>query len=221
MGTPVATPTRLPSAGFRTKARRVAAVGIATTALVLGVSAPASAAPGSLEECPLLLEGQTSECVRMLQAALNATGAPYNLAEDGSFGPGTRIALLDFQGRNHLPADGNGGPITLRELAGRSSSVATPQAGPTVAVTDKDVCAAQGLLPDGAGGCVSSGSGAAVAMGRPIGECVGEQAKSLLKSIANKKRGIAGKAIEAGKGGIKRFKAFYEVPKCILWDTPK
>jgi len=142
------------------------------------------------------------------------------LPENDEFKAGTRIALLDFQGRNGLPADGNAGPITLRKLASRSGPVDSPTEIPKV-VTDKDVCAAQGRLPDGVGGCVSRDSGAAVAMGRPIGECIGEQAKSLLKNEANKRRGLAGKAIAAGKGGIKRFAALYEVPKCILWDMPK
>ncbi len=102
---------------------------IITTAVAvasLAIADPAIAAPSSLTDCPLLLEGQTSPCVQLLQVALNDTNAAYRLAEDGHFGAGTRIALLDFQGRNGLPADGNAGPTTLRELASRTASATVP-----------------------------------------------------------------------------------------------
>lgn len=51
-----------------------------------------------------------------LQKCLNALGA--NLAEDGQFGPLTKKALINFQGKHGLVKDGIYGPKTQRELRG-------------------------------------------------------------------------------------------------------
>ena len=94
----------------------------------------AVAAPeaGDLTDCPLLLEGQTSPCVALLQAGLNAVNSDYQLPETTFFGAGTRVAVLDFQGRNHLPADGNAGPKTLSVLQSQiNSSKTTTGSDPT------------------------------------------------------------------------------------------
>jgi peptidoglycan hydrolase-like protein with peptidoglycan-binding domain len=65
-----------------------------------------------------MLEGQTSTCISLLQLSLNKAGS-YNLSTDGSFGAATRTAVLDFQGRNGLPADGNAGSEVAAALIGQ------------------------------------------------------------------------------------------------------
>jgi hypothetical protein len=109
----------------------------ALVAAMLGTCGFAEAAPatdgGSFPGCPLLVEDSPNNdpgCVVQLQDDLNASlpGA-YNLDPDGNFGRLTRIAVLDFQGRNHLPADGNVGEITANALMAASAS---PQPAPSV-----------------------------------------------------------------------------------------
>jgi hypothetical protein len=58
-----------------------------------------------------------------MQWKLDSDNPNYHLKTDGIFGADTRIALLDFQGRHHLPADGNAGPATLTAL---QNSTGTP-----------------------------------------------------------------------------------------------
>ena len=77
----------------------------------------------------------------------------YDLTPDGKFGRLTRIAVLDFQGRNHLPADGNVGPVTANALLDQTS-VGTPSP------SDCDIH--QGYVSDGNGGCKYLDPGAAV-----------------------------------------------------------
>jgi peptidoglycan hydrolase-like protein with peptidoglycan-binding domain len=62
-------------------------------------------------------------CVMELQKDLNAVNDGYHLDPDGEFGADTRIAVLDFQGRNHLGADGNVGAATADELS-RQAAIA-------------------------------------------------------------------------------------------------
>lgn len=93
---------------------------------------------GSFVGCPLLLEGQESDCVFILQHYLNAVddsydpGESYDVPEDGYFGPATRIAVLDFQGRNDLPADGNVGPETAERLVELVPGTGPPGPAPSV-----------------------------------------------------------------------------------------
>lgn len=54
--------------------------------------------------------------VRQLQQLLNARGARPQLVEDGDFGPMTEAAVLTFQRRVGLVADGIAGPKTLAAL---------------------------------------------------------------------------------------------------------
>jgi len=73
---------------------------------------------GSLIGCPLLLEDKSSgPCVEALKGELNAVNPAYGLdTSNADFDAATRIAVLDFQGRNHLEADGNVGSVTAEEL---------------------------------------------------------------------------------------------------------
>lgn len=53
--------------------------------------------------------------IMQVQTMLNAVGT-YNLTVDGSFGDNTKAALIDFQIKNGLVADGIYGPISREEL---------------------------------------------------------------------------------------------------------
>ncbi len=73
---------------------------------------PVSPLERTLGVKPVALEG--AALIAKIQAELNAKGA--KLALDGQMGKQTRAALLKFQKRNGLPADGNLGPNTLAKL---------------------------------------------------------------------------------------------------------
>lgn len=93
------------------------------------IASSASAPPvqdRSYRDCPLLLEGQTHPCVARLPNDLNVVNADYDLPGTNVFGPATRTAVLDFQGRNDLPADGNVGAGTADLL---EKQAATARAG--------------------------------------------------------------------------------------------
>ena len=98
----------------------------------------------SYQGCPLLIEAEATNpqnCVQRLQNDLNRDNPGYNLDPDGKFGRLTRIAVLDFQGRHHLPADGNVGGITADALAGP-----TPGTSPVCDIR-------KGLASDGNDSC--------------------------------------------------------------------
>ena len=58
--------------------------------------------------------GSSGACVKFLQADLNGRGLP--LAQDSSFGPATRQAVIAFQHAHGLTADGIVGPATWKAL---------------------------------------------------------------------------------------------------------
>ena len=58
--------------------------------------------------------GSTGIIVEQLQVALVALG--YDIAVDGTYGPGTEEAVRDFQSRNGLEVDGIAGPATREAL---------------------------------------------------------------------------------------------------------
>ena len=60
-------------------------------------------------------KAELEDQIKTLQHLLNEAG-DYGLEEDGDFGRGTRKALLDFQKKNKLDADGRAGPRTLEAL---------------------------------------------------------------------------------------------------------
>jgi peptidoglycan hydrolase-like protein with peptidoglycan-binding domain len=105
----------------RSIARVAAVTAAAATAAGLLLVIPGTAAAQEdslhLSDCGLMVEGQSGDtCIALLQLSLNATGAPYGLTTDGDFGPSTRTAVLDFQGRSGLAADGNAGPEVVAAL---------------------------------------------------------------------------------------------------------
>jgi len=70
--------------------------------------------PSGGEQLPLK-EGMSGDIVLKLQVKLHDLGY-YQGALDGSFGPGTRSAVISFQSKNSLDADGIAGADTLRAL---------------------------------------------------------------------------------------------------------
>lgn len=59
-------------------------------------------------------QGENGDKIKEIQQKLNKFG--YNLAVDGSFGSSTYTAVVDFQNRNKISADGVVGPTTLEKL---------------------------------------------------------------------------------------------------------
>jgi hypothetical protein len=64
---------------------------------------------------PTIQEGSQGEAVKQAQTALNAKGN-YGLVVDGVFGAKTKAAVIDFQSKNGLTADGIVGPATWAKL---------------------------------------------------------------------------------------------------------
>ena len=62
----------------------------------------------------LLRRGDRGEDVKELQTRLNMKG--YTLVVDGIFGKLTQVAVMDFQSKNGLLADGIVGPLTRNKL---------------------------------------------------------------------------------------------------------
>lgn len=76
----------------------------------------------------LIRTGSTGALVRDLQSVINLVQRPVPaLAVDGIFGPKTYAAVIAFQGRSGLKADGLVGPLTSRALIGTVLSMALPQ----------------------------------------------------------------------------------------------
>lgn len=234
--------------------RRVG-ISVANTALAAGLllGAPGTAVAevaltSELSDCGLLLEGQSSECVRMLQTALNQSNASYGLAEDGEFGPDTRIALLDFQGRNGLDADGNAGPQTLSALAAFSEPDSTgteeaqggegtenAESGDTApeaeeippgktqiwvdSTPEERKCLDQWLLPDGNGGCRDDPAiGGVEPLGKSGPECAADAVVGAVEDVVDLVKEGTGKMEAVRKIASKRAVPVATIFKCVLWD---
>jgi peptidoglycan hydrolase-like protein with peptidoglycan-binding domain len=75
-------------------------------------------------------QGDTGSGVKQIQTALVAHG--YKVSTDGQFGPLTAAAVVDFQKKNGLTADGVVGPVTWAKLqAAASASTTTTTKKPT------------------------------------------------------------------------------------------
>jgi predicted chitinase len=86
----------------------VVASATAAASAVLAASTPAGGAPAYPGTA--LRRGSTGAAVQTMQQQLVALG--YQIGVDGNFGPGTRRAVMDFQGKNGLTNDGVCGPGT-------------------------------------------------------------------------------------------------------------
>ena len=83
-------------------------------------------------------QGDRGENVRQLQAKLKELGL-YSLKTDGIYGHGTARAVLAYQQKNGLKADGIAGPRTLAKLYGtRTASSATPSSSSSSAKLTSD-----------------------------------------------------------------------------------
>lgn len=84
----------------------------AAASAVLAASSPA----GGLPAYPgtVLRQGSKGAAVQTMQQQLVALG--YAIGVDGNFGPGTRRAVMDFQGKKGLTNDGVCGPSTWAAL---------------------------------------------------------------------------------------------------------
>jgi peptidoglycan hydrolase-like protein with peptidoglycan-binding domain len=93
-------------------------IAVLTALLVVGSgTASAKTEQRSFPGCPMLSENNSNgPCVTRLQNYLNVVNSAYDLQPDGSFGSDVRIAVLDFQGRNHLGADGIVGSVMADKL---------------------------------------------------------------------------------------------------------
>ena len=81
-----------------------------------------------------LEEGASGEAVKALQEALNSTYS-YSIDVDGSFGPATLAAVVDFQALLGLEADGIVGPNTWKALVSPEAQSALLAASVTVPLT--------------------------------------------------------------------------------------
>jgi len=158
----------------------------------------------SFAGCPVLDPNAHGTCVSRLQQELNAVG-PYHLTYDSLFGQDTLTAVLDFQGRNHLPADGIVGP--------QVADLLDIQAGP------EQVCLAKGgnMLPDG-----TCGSDGVVGAGKSVWECIQDMAgKDIVEAIkqADKSAEKAREVIPEGtlREIMKKVGAPAEAFKCITF----
>lgn len=193
----------------------MAAAGIAFT----GVATASSSS--SFPDCPVLSEGDSGSCVSMLQAELNTVLDAYSLDVDGRFGEATRIAVLDYQGRHHLGADGLVGEETASRLRQEYDATVAP-AVPDL--TPEEACAAIGQITGPDGGCVPDG---VIGGGRSPWDCVQDLfGKDLIKkAIEVRSEESARKAAEyipksAFKEALKKAGAAGKAFKCGWWDLP-
>jgi len=106
--------------------------GVAWTALAdVAQAAPSPVrAPILVQGLVGLRQGAVGDDVKAVQRALIGAGVPVPGGADGDFGPATRNALVDFQGRKGLAQSGEVDAATASALG-----LATTDSGPTPAVT--------------------------------------------------------------------------------------
>lgn len=127
---------------------------IAMTAAFFAFQAVPAQSSVILDDCPTLMQGNTGGCVNELQTELNEDlNLSPPMAVDGTFGPGTRQAVITFQQDNGIaPADGIVGPQT-KTVLDNANSVSTPVPAPTPAAGGSYVAlgdsysAGEGLAP--------------------------------------------------------------------------
>lgn len=205
---------------------------LVTMVMVVGSFAAAGPAVASAQEggsfdgCPVLSEARsTGSCVARLQNALNTVNDDYGLTVTRTFDAPTRIAVLDFQGRNGLGADGIVGAATAGELQRQAlaqGSVASPRPG--AARTPADRCRELGeYVPHGDDECVPQEG--AVATGKSPAACTQEAAERLRKRIFEqaKKDGDSDEAAKKKARDARLSKKDIvleagKILKCTFWD---
>ena len=205
---------------------------------LMGLLAPNAAASGSnlSPGCPdILKEGDQGDCVATLQFDLDTINPGYNLQQDKKFGPATRIAVLDFQGRNHLGADGIVGPDTSAAIRKQLQDPAEPPAPlypECRSLTDQGQiskcetavwCSQQDLGYEN-GHCVPMDPGATEGGGKTPLECAQEIAGSLNNEYATKDRILEGAVSESARLAAERLSlgvTTAETMYCLFWDLPQ
>lgn len=81
----------------------------------------------SINDYPTLKRGNRGNKTRLLQFLLQNYG--YNLSRDGIFGQQTETAVINFQQKNGLKADGIVGPLTWAKLLNLYPSATTVRSG--------------------------------------------------------------------------------------------
>lgn len=100
-----------------------------------GTTAPAAVSI-PVPEGEVLRLGKRGEAVEKLQEALKQLG--YEIGTpDGRFGEGTRRAVMAFQAKNNLKADGVVGPATLRAIVGGGAVADAAQEPLPLTVSDR------------------------------------------------------------------------------------
>lgn len=100
-----------------------------TPTAIIPVTAPPTVTPAPTPTPLILKEGSSGTDVRNLQTKLRNLG--YMKTIDGKFEAGTKRAVIAFQNRNGLPADGIVGPATMNKLNSSSAVRAPATAKPT------------------------------------------------------------------------------------------
>jgi peptidoglycan hydrolase-like protein with peptidoglycan-binding domain len=113
----------------------------AVSAATGDAAAPAGGAKAS-SSGNVLVEGSFGDAVKNLQNALVSAG--YSLKADGFFGAKTKEAVMDYQKKNGLKADGIVGASTLAKL-GLATAAAPAAPAPAAPAAEKR---AQGIYPD-------------------------------------------------------------------------
>ena len=75
------------------------------------------AGPNTLNGCPVVKKGASGNITKLIQERLNALGFSCG-STDGIFGSGTKAAVIRFQAKHGLDADGVVGKNTWRKLLG-------------------------------------------------------------------------------------------------------
>ncbi len=118
-----------------------------------GVAGPDTFTAIGLPELVLLRRGTRGAAVKKLQEGLG-------IGADGIFGAGTEKAVMEFQAKNGLDADGLAGPETLAKLDAFAEM--TPEVAARAAVQPGEETFESEPLPDLKGADVVAGTGTEV-----------------------------------------------------------
>lgn len=210
---------------MKTRAVLVGTLVAAAAFAVVGTGiASANTGERSFPGCSVLSEDLSSgPCVVLLQTDLNLVNSGYNLEADGTFGPATRIAVLDFQGRNGLGADGIVGATTADELdrqAQQNASQPTPQPAPSPSPQERCHTLGDAWITYGADRCIRDG---VIGSGLSPVECLQEQlgAKAYEEAVKGGMGEEAARALAAETAGkalekLSTIKSVLDGAKCMF-----
>ncbi len=128
---------------------------------------------------PILKQGSSGPDVQDLQQKLKALGFDPN-GVDGNFGPGTKKAVIAFQQRKGLQADGIAGPATIAALQ-TASGGGTDSTGAATAKTGGEVSDAE--TPSGAAAGTASAAAPATAPNLNLAALAGKVPQAVIDQI--------------------------------------